>query len=180
MTPADFDDQFNRLTNHFRMSADTDRHLVALEWLKAVEHYHIDALDHAVTELIRHSTDTFWPPLGKLLEIIRNRIAGLERVSNKCQTCNGSTWVEAWPWQVNGLVYTGMSRCPDCGVPAPQDIKQSSHRVPLTKVQYQQYLAGEYGRNVIEGAKRPNHKNPEMQQLIAAFSAKFLKRGEVA
>lgn len=179
MSAAEFDTQFNRLKAHFHLGADVDKSALGVEWFQSVEHYHVDALDHAVTQLIRQATDRFWPPLGKLLEIIRGRMAGMEKTRDKCATCSGSTWVEAWPWQVNGVVYTGMSRCPDCGVPAPE-MKPSPYRAPLTKVQYQSYLAGDYGRNVIDGAKHPKRKNPEIQALVDAFAAKFLQRGDAA
>ena len=180
MNPAEFDDQFNRLTGHFHLPTDANREMVAMDWLKAVEHYHVDALDHAVTQLIRQATDRFWPPLGKLLEIIRGRMAGMEKTRDKCATCHGSTWVDVWPYQVNGIVYTGVQRCPDCGVPAPEMGKPNPYRKPLTKAEYQNYLAGTFGRDAMPDnakAKHPTRKNPEMAALIEKFANKFMRDG---
>ena len=179
MNAGAFDTQFNRLKAHFHLGADVDKGALGVEWFQAVEHYHIDALDHAVTMLIRGATDRFWPPLGKLLEIIRGRIAGMERHHDKCGTCHGSTWIEAWPWQVNRLVYRGMQRCPDCGVPA-LPIKSSTYGQPLNKTEYFAYMAGTFGRDVMPGwakAKRPARKNPEMTALADRFMAKFRRDG---
>ncbi len=180
MNAAGFDEQFNRVAAHFHLPTDSSRETVAMEWFRAVEHYHIDALDHAVTHLIRQATDRFWPPLGKLLEIIRGRIAGMDKTRDKCATCHGSTWVDVWPYQVNGLVYTGVQRCPDCGVPAPEMPKENPYRKPLTKAEYQAYLAGTFGRSAMPdgtGAKHPNRKNPEIAALIDKFAAKFMRDG---
>ena len=179
MNAAQFDEQFNRLKSHFHLGGEVDKGALGVEWFQAVKHYHVDALDHAVTMLIRGATDRFWPPLGKLLEIIRGRIAGMERTHDHCATCHGSTWIEAWPWQVNGLVYRGMQRCPDCGVPAPP-IKSSTYGQPLNKTEYFAYMAGTFGREVMPDwakAKRPARKNPEMADLADRFLAKFMRDG---
>lgn len=180
MNAAEFDDQFNRVTAHFHLPTDASRETVAMEWFRAVEHYHVDALDHAVTQIIRQATDRFWPPLGKLLEIIRGRIAGMDKTRDKCATCHGSTWIDAWPYQLNGLVYTGVMRCPDCGVPAPVEMKANSYRKPLTKAEYHAWREGMFGRDAMPDglkAKHPTRKNPEMAALIEKFANKFLRDG---
>ena len=180
MNAAEFDTQFNRLKAHFHLGADVDKSALGVEWFQAVEHYHVDALDHAVTALIRQATDRFWPPLGKLLEIIRGRIAGMDKTRDKCGTCHGSTWVDVWPYQANGVVYTGVQRCPDCGVPAPDMKPANPYRKPLTKAEYQNYLAGTFGRDVMPDglkAKHPHRKNPEITALIESFAAKFMRDG---
>lgn len=135
MTPADFDVQFNRLTAHFHLPADANREALALDWLKAFEHYHVDALDHAITDVTRTAQDRFWPSLGKVLGIVRGRIAGMEK-TGKCTTCHGSTWIDSAPFKSNGMIYENVVvRCPDCGVPAPQ-YAAPSHREPLTASEY--------------------------------------------
>ena len=145
MNAAQFDEQFNRLKSHFHLGGDLDKGALGVEWFQAVEHYHIDALDHAVTMLIRGATDRFWPALGKLLEIIRGRIAGMDKTHDHCATCHGSTWVEAWPMRSReGHVYEFMSRCPDCGVPAPQGGTSTFGLTALSKSEYHLYKSGDW------------------------------------
>jgi len=171
MIPAEFDTQFNRLTNHFHLPNDADRDQVALDWLKAVEHYHVDALERGVTDLIRNATDRFWPPLGKLLEAIRGRMAGMEKTPGKCATCHGSTWIEAWPMKSrDGRVYEFMSRCPDCGVPAPTMNNRHDHLMPLSQAEYQQFKAGEWNHPPMpEGLQAKPRKPGEVTEIAAAM-----------
>lgn len=164
MTAADFDTHFNRLTAHFHLPADSDRGLVGLEWFKAVEHYHVDALDRGVTDLIRGATERYWPPLGKLLELIRGRLAGMEKTRNVCATCDGSGWIEAWPVMSFGMVYEMNSRCPDCGIPAPAVPVHPRSR-PLTKVEYADWKARRAHRDTMpEWAKAKNPTNLEARE----------------
>lgn len=143
MNAADFDDQFNRLTAHFHMAADANRATVSMDWYQAVQHYHVDALERGVTDVIRNATDRFWPPLGKLLEAIRGRMAGVEKTRNTCATCHGSTWIESRPWKSNHRIYEGFQRCPDCGVPAPVH-HVGDHREELTATEYAQWMRREF------------------------------------
>lgn len=143
MNAAEFERQFSRLTDHFMLPVDSSRDTIAVDWFAAVEHYHVDAMERGVTELIRTASDRFWPPLSKLLAAIRNRMAGMERTKDACLTCHGSTWIEAAPYKVHGRVYTGFQRCPDCGVPAP-NYKPVGPRDPLTASEYQAWRAGTF------------------------------------
>lgn len=142
MNAADFDTQFNRLTAHFHLPADASRETLAHDWFKALEHYHIDALEHAVTELTRTATDRYWPALGKITELIRNKIGRYDKFNGKCQTCHGSTWIEAWPVVWDKKLYEMFSRCPDCGVPAPEMKKPHPHARPATREEYEGWKDG--------------------------------------
>jgi hypothetical protein len=138
VTAADFDTQFNRLTGHFHLPADASRESVALDWYRAVEHYDVNDLDHAITELIRSSKDRYWPPLGSVLRSMRGRQAGNDR-GGKCPTCHGSTMIESAPFVSNGMIYANvMQRCPDCGVPPPV-YTAPSNRAGLTASEYREW-----------------------------------------
>lgn len=149
MTPAQFDDQFNRLTAHFHLPVDASRETLALDWLKAVEHYHVDALERAVTELIRTEQDRFWPALGKLLTLIKARIGRYDKTHGKCATCHGNTWIEAWPVVWDGRLYEMYTRCPDCGIPAPQMKTPHPSARPATKDEYENWRHGEAMRDTM-------------------------------
>lgn len=149
MNPADFDTQFNRLTAHFHLPMDASRETLALDWLKAVEHYHVDALERAVTELIRTEQDRYWPALGKLLTLIQARFDRYSRSHGRCGTCHGSTWVEAWPVVWDGRMYEMFSRCPDCGIPAPEMKKPHPGARPATKNEYEDWKAGHFARDTM-------------------------------
>ena len=156
MTTVEFKPQFARLANHFRMGADMDRDQVYKDWFRGLAHYHVDAVSTGIDQLTRESTETYWPALGKLLEIIRNRLAGMQKVRNNCGTCHGSTWIDAAPYKVGGIIYEGVVRCPDCGVPAPQmpDRKIES----LSSVQYHEWKAGRYGRDLMPDGMKAKPK----------------------
>lgn len=172
MTGAEFEKQFSRLLDHFHFPAESDRGQVTLDWFKAVEHYHVDALDRGVTEVIRTKEDRFWPPLKTVLDAIKGRMAGMQSVRSKCETCHGSTWVEGWPWWSNGMVYTGMQRCLDCGVPVPQ-IEVNHHRVPLTRSEYQMWKDG-----TLNEVRIPTPaKNPGVMEALKSLSP---NRGRMA
>jgi hypothetical protein len=97
MNSADFDVQFDRLTGHFHLPADTTRETVALDWYQALQAYEFEVVERSITTLIRSAQDRFWPPLGKLLELCRGRAAGTVR-GGKCATCFGSTWIDSAPF----------------------------------------------------------------------------------
>jgi len=149
MNAADFDTQFDRLTGHFHLPVDAKRETVAIDWFKAVEHYHADALERAVTELIRSAQDRYWPALGKLLTAIQSRFDKYERTSGKCGTCHGNTWIEAWPLVYDGRLYEMHSRCPDCGIPAPEMKKPNPHARPATKTEYEEWKALRFSRDTM-------------------------------
>lgn len=166
MNAADFDTQFSRLTAHFHLPVDASRETVAIDWFKALEHYHVDALERGVTELIRTHPDRFWPPLSKLLGAIKTKLAGYDKTRDKCQTCNGTTWIDATPWKSNSRVYEGFQRCPDCGVPAPE-YKSVGHREELTAVEYQAWRDGTFQEPAMHFVKS-NHAALEALQHLDA------------
>ena len=178
MTTAEFDRQFARLASHFHLPQDETRDTLAVDWMKALQHYHADALEHAVTELTRTATDRFWPALGRVLELIRSRIGRYDKAPGKCATCHGSTWIEAQPWKSNGVIYEGLQRCPDCGIPAPQlhDRKVSQ---PVSRLECHEYRSGRYGRDLMPEGLRAKHPeqpgNPELRAMLERFRAKFLR-----
>lgn len=185
MNVGDFDTQFNRLTQHFHLPTDASRESLGVDWYKAVEHYHIDAMERAVTELIRTAQDRFWPPLGKLLTAIQSRFDKYDRSHGKCATCHGSTWIEAFPWKSNGMIYQGNQRCPDCGIPAPQTHDRPQVRA-VTRLELAEYQAGRSGRELmppgLEGKPRhegdPFEMNAAMERLrIKLFGATGIKDG---
>lgn len=146
MSPADFDDQFNRLTGHFHLPVDVSRETVALDWLRAVQGYDAAIVEHAVTTLIRGAQDRFWPPLGRLLDLCRGRASGSDR-GGRCPTCAGSHWIDSAPFKSNGMIYENVViRCSDCGVPAPQ-YTAPSHRDALTAIEYREWSEGTMGRD---------------------------------
>jgi hypothetical protein len=180
MSAAEFDTQFGRLAAHFHLPADGTRDTLALDWLKALQHYHVDALDHAIDELIRTSEDRYWPALGKVIVLIKSRIDRYDRQHGKCGTCHGSTWIEAQPWKSNGIVYEGMQRCPDCGVPAP---KMDEHKVSQTisRVEYAEYKAGRYGRELMppgmEAKPTREGERTEMREFFDRLRLKLFGKG---
>jgi hypothetical protein len=176
MNAADFDTQFNRLTGHFHLPADSNRDLIALDWLKAVEHYHVDALDHAVTDLIRTAQDRFWPSLGKVLTIIRGRIGSMEK-TGACATCHGSSWIESAPFKANHMIYEGVCiRCPDCGIPAPQ-YSAPGHRHALTAAEYADWRRGDHERQYmpecLQAKPRPEGEVTEIKAAMERLRIKL-------
>lgn len=141
MTTDEFDVHFARIESHFKMPAEMNREAEYEEWARAVMHYHIDVLDAAVTKLIRDATDTFWPALGAVLEMIRAKLSAHDRLDRRCGTCHGSTWIHSWPWWSNGMVYAGYQRCPDCGTPPPP-YREPEFRKALSAAEYQAWQDG--------------------------------------
>jgi len=175
MTSADFDTQFNRLTGHFHLPVDASRETVGLDWFRAVEHYHIDALELAVTELIRSAQDRFWPPLGKMLSTLRGRLDKYER-TGKCATCHGSTWIDSAPFKSNGMVYQGVVvRCPDCAIPSPH-YTAPGHREGLTASEYAQWAQGDHAKDYMPaGCKAHPFKAEDQTEIRAAMNRLHLK-----
>jgi hypothetical protein len=176
MTAAEFETQFSRLAAHFHLPADASRDTLAVDWLKALQHYHVDALEHAVTELTKTSTDRFWPALGRVMELIKSRIGRYDRTPGACATCHGSTWIEAQPWKANGQIYTGVQRCPDCGIPAPQSDERRNSQ-PLTSVEFHEYQAGRYMRTQmppgLDAKPTREGEKTEMREAMARLHAKL-------
>jgi hypothetical protein len=171
MNAADFDTQFNRLTGHFHLPTDASREMLALDWLKAMEHYHVDALDRAVTELIRTEEERYWPALGKVIGIIKHRIDKYDRAPGKCATCHGSSWIDSQPFKSNGMIYGNvLMRCPDCGIPAPQ-YSEPGGRKPLTAQEYRDWTNGDSNRQYmpegLQGKPRPESETSEIKEAMA-------------
>lgn len=160
MTNVEFDHQFVRLSAHFHLPQD-ERDTIQADWFAALKHYHMEALDHAVTELSNTATDRYWPALGKVLEIIKARLGRYDRTPGECSTCGGSGWVESPPFKANGIIYSNtLVRCQHCGIPAP---KAESHarRAPLTDIEAHEYAQGRYGRDQMpEGLKAKHPEKP--------------------
>lgn len=170
MTLPEFDTQFSRLAGHFHMPTDASRETLAVDWFKAVQHYHVDALDYAITELIRTSEERFWPALGKVLKLIQTRFDKYARTNGKCATCHGSTWIESAPFKSNGMIYENVVvRCPDCGIPAPQ-YSAPSNREPLTSREYAEWKIGDAPRQYmpagLEAKPRPEGERTEMKAAM--------------
>lgn len=142
MTSHEWTHQWARLGNQFKASVGADLDALSAEWFAQLKHYHVDAIDAGITALIGQATDTFWPALGKLKAAIQSRLDKYDQTKAKCETCNGSTWVEAWPWWNDGRVYTGFERCPNCARPAPS-YKEPYGRTRLTKEEVERWRLGQ-------------------------------------
>lgn len=188
MTVAEFDGQFNRLTEHFHLPTDSSRETIGIDWFKAVEHYHVDALERGVTELIRTAQDRFWPPLGRLTNAIRARLAGMDRQPGKCHTCHGSGWIDSAPFKANGMVYSNVcQRCPDCGIPAPA-YTEPHRREALTSREFAEWRMGDSPRDYMPDGCKAKPWNPEahaahvasMRAVFASLRLKLFGHGEDA
>ena len=175
MTGAEFDQQFARLAAHFHLPADESRDTIAADWCAALQHYHADALEHSVTELTRTATDRFWPALGKVLDLIKARIGRYDRAPGKCRTCNGSTWIDAQPWKSNGIVYEGLQRCPDCGVPPPQSHERKAIHA-LTSIEFHEHQKGRYGRDLMPPGMEAKHPETPGNAELKAWCEQLKKK----
>lgn len=159
MTFPEWQPQWARLA-HFRISADVDRDHLEAEWFAQLKHWHVDAVDAGVTLLIGHAKDNFLPGLGLLKDYIRQQIGRYERTPGQCATCHGTSWIEASPWKSNGLVYEGVVRCPECGIPAPQ-VNDRKVTKPLTPLEQHEYQAGRYSREWMPVGLEAKPWNPD-------------------
>lgn len=146
MTTAEWDAQWARLAQ-FRVGGDADRDTVSAEWFAQLKHYHVDAIDHAITQLIGSAKDTFLPGLGLLKDFIQQRMGRYDKFNGKCDTCHGSGWVDAPLFRSNGIIYANaVSRCQSCGIPAPT-VEDRGRRETVNSLQTAEYLAGRFGRS---------------------------------
>lgn len=168
MTYAEWEVQWRRL-DQFRVGGDADRSEVSAEWFAQLKHWHVDAVDHGITQLIGSAKDTFLPGLGLLKDYIQARIDRYDR-TGKCDVCGGSGWVDGVPFLSNGLVYANaVTRCTACGIPAPK-VESSARREPLTDLQRHEYDAGRYGREQMPDGLQAKHPDqPGNPDLKAAF-----------
>ena len=110
------------------------------EWCKALARFEVGQIQAAMDWLIQHRTERWWPTLGEVLDTVRLTTKTVEEPSSKCQTCDGSHWIETVPFQSFGHVYTAVRRCPDCGVPSPDYKVPPGLRQSLTAAQHRSYL----------------------------------------
>jgi hypothetical protein len=176
MKSYEFDEQFARLKNHFYPKADANMDQVSLEWFKALGHYHVDALERGITDLIRTSTERFWPQIATLHSLIRARIGAYEKQPGKCATCHGSTWVEAWPVIWCGNLYEQLQRCPDCGVPAPEVKKTLPGSRPATKQEYDDWREGTFARDTMPDWAKAKPMKPGQREAFLVERQEFYAR----
>lgn len=176
MNAFEFDGEFDRLKTHFRLPSDVDAGKLGIEWFDALKHLHVDAVHRGVSDVIQRATDTFFPPIGLVLEAIRIRMAGMDRTKDKCATCHGSGWIEVWPAMRWSLVYRRNARCPDCGIPAP-DIKKHQSERPLSKEELEAYEERRENRDIMpEWAKARHPSDPNMKNELREFMAALRDR----
>jgi hypothetical protein len=175
MTPQEWKAEWKRL-DQFRVSAEAERSEIEAEWFSQLRHHHIDAVSHGITQLIGHAKDTFLPGLGLLKDFIQQRIDRYERTPGKCHRCHGATWIEAPATKSNGIIYERLTRCPACGIPAPQ-MSERHREEPLTDLERHEYRAGRYGRDLMPpglDAKHPDKPgNPEIKAAMEALRKKL-------
>lgn len=179
MTAKEWNTQWHRL-DHFHVSGDRDRHELEIEWFAQLKHWHMDAVEFGVTQLIGSAKDNFLPGLGLLKDYIQSRIGRYDRTHGKCATCHGSTWIDVGPYKVGEIVYSSaVIRCPDCGVPAPQ-VEAHTRRQPLSDLGAHEYQAGRYGRDQMpDGLKgkpwEPGAKDAHKTAMREAFDKLRIK-----
>jgi hypothetical protein len=146
MTREEWKSQWKRL-DQFRVGGEADRAQVGAEWFAQLAHYHVDAVDHGITQLIGSAKDTFLPGLGLLKDFIQQRIGRYDKFNGKCESCHGSGWVDAPIFRSNGLIYSNaVQRCTSCGIPAPK-VEDRGRREPVNDLQTAEYLAMRFGRD---------------------------------
>lgn len=179
MTSTEWHGHWKRLAQ-FRVSADANRDELELEWFAQLKHYHVDAVDHGITQLIGSAKDTFMPGLGLLKDFIQQKFDRYDRSHGKCETCHGSSWIELPPFRSNGIIYANtVTRCPDCGIPAPK-VETHGRRERLTDLQHHEYTAGRFGREQMPvGCEskpwKPGAKEAHKAEMMTAFKALRLK-----
>lgn len=148
MTISEWRQQWARLAQ-FHVPVGGNRERVGAEWFAQLKRYHVEAVERGITELIGNAQDNFLPGLGVLRGLIQSRIDKYERVRVSCPTCHGSGWIEAWPVIFGEGLYESFTRCPDCGIPAPQIKKSHYGSRPATKLEYEEWKAGRYLRDTM-------------------------------
>lgn len=181
MTPAEWGAQWRRL-DQFRVSG--ERSEVSAEWFAQLKHYHVDAVDYGITQLIGQAKDTFLPGLGLLKDFIQARFDRYQRTDGKCATCHGSTWVDAPPFMENGMICANaVVRCPDCGIPAPAYTAPSSRR-PLTAREYAEWRLNDHPKQYmpegLQAKPRPASEATEIKQAMAKLRVKLFGNSEDA
>lgn len=176
MTSPEFETQFARLTAHFHLPADDSRDTLAVDWFRSLQHYHVEAFDHAVTELTKTAQDRFWPPLGKVVSTIKSRIDRYERAAGKCATCQGATWIDSAPFKSHGMIYDNvLLRCPDCGTPPPP-YTDPHGRQPLTSREYAEWKIGDAPNQYMPEAQQARPWTPEQREAHRASLRQMLEQ----
>ena len=176
MNAFEWDGQFDRLMTQFRLPADVDADKVRMEMFGALQHWHLDAVERGITDVIRDAKETFFPPIGIVTEAIRTRMTGLDRTKDRCATCHGSGWIEAWPVMSWGLIYEMNQRCPDCGIPAPE-MKKPHNARPLTRAEYDDWQEKRAHRDTMpEWAKPRKENDPNARNEIREFMSALRDR----
>jgi hypothetical protein len=172
MTSAEWKTQWKRL-RQFRINPDATADEVSLEWFQQLQHYHVDAVERGITELIGQQKDTFLPGVGALRELITNRINKYDQHRGGCQTCHGATWIDAWPVMWEGRLYEMFARCPDCGIPAPEMKRPHPSARPATKTEYEEWKAGRYARNIMPPGLEAKPMKPGKREQFMAERREF-------
>jgi hypothetical protein len=175
MTPQEWNTQWRRL-DQFRVGGDADRGQVEREWFAQLKHFHVDAVDHGITQLIGSAKDTFLPGLGLLKDFIQSRFDRYDRTHGKCETCHGSGWVDAPIFRSHGLIYANaVTRCTACGIPAPK-IEERGRREPVNDLQTREYLAGRFGHEQMPtGCEAKPWREGAREAHTAEMMAEFQK-----
>jgi len=168
MTSLEAMDQFDRLlAAGFALPSGTDQATVFQEWATAFASVDREDVAAGISKLVAGRVDRFWPTVGELRGAIASVQAGREPLD--CRRCRGSRWVAARPYRANGsLLYEGVVRCPDCGVPAPTRVGDA-HQTPLSDREYAEW----------RDARRPAApvtSRDEFLARVAALQARFVSR----
>lgn len=169
MSAAEWEIQWHRLDT-FNLRSEADRTKVSAEWFAQLRHFHVDAVDHGIGQLIGAAKDSFLPPLGILRGLIQTRIDRYERAAGKCATCHGATWIDAAPFKSNGMIYENVVvRCPDCGIPAPQ-YSAPNGRQELTSREYAEWKIGDAPKQYMPpGLEAKPSREGEVSEMKAAM-----------
>lgn len=114
--------------------------LMVGEWTRALAVYEDRHVLAGFDWVIEHRTDRWWPTLGEVLAAIRAAMGPKPEAATRCQSCEGSGWIEAVPFHAMQQTYEAMRRCPDCGIPAPDYTAPKGTRQPLTASEHRQWI----------------------------------------
>lgn len=187
MTSAEWEIQWKRL-DQFRVGGDANRNQVSAEWFAQLKHFHVDAVDHGITQLIGSAQDTFLPGLGLLKDFIHAKLGRYDKTPGKCETCHGNTWIDVAPFKSNGMIYENtVMRCPDCGVPAPP-YTEPGRRESLTSREHAEWRMGDAPRDYMPPGLEakpwaPGQREAHKAEVMAAFEKlriKLFGKGEDA